>query len=215
MTGQGNAWNPGEWFGEANAREPANAAEAGSDEQLMFAFRDGDDRAFEALFLRYKQPLFGFFRRRVHDPVRAEELTQECFLALLRAREKYQARASFRTFLYAIALNLLRADRRKTVFRALWSGHVPETEAPDPGADAETSVLLRDALRRLDKNDREVLMLRTYEQLSYAEIAALLAMPVNTVRSRLFRARGALRELLTSAGTTTTATGKAQGKEQA
>src|ERR1700683_1665410 len=76
----------------------------GSDEQLMVAFSRGSTDAFNELFKRYKQPLFGFFRRRV--PAHAEELTQETFLALLRASSRYEPSALFRTYLYAIALNL-------------------------------------------------------------------------------------------------------------
>jgi len=60
-------------------------------------------------------------------------------------------------------------------------------------------VVLRDAVGRLERMDREVLLLREFEQLSYAEIADVLRLPVNTVRSRLFRARTALREMLTAA----------------
>jgi RNA polymerase sigma-70 factor (ECF subfamily) len=59
-------------------------------------------------------------------------------------------------------------------------------------------VLVRDAIGKLDRQDREIVMLREFEQLSYAEIAVLLKLPVNTVRSRLFRARAALHELLTA-----------------
>ena len=185
--------------GRAQASGTDTAAPDTSDEQLMRSFCSGEEAGFEALFLRYKQTVFGFFCRRVTDRARAEELTQECFLALLRSAERYRPEASFRTFSYAVALNLLRADRRKSTFRALWSADPPEAEVADPHGDgAEAGLLLRDALGRLEAPDREVLMLRTYEEMSYAEIAELLQMPVGTVRSRLFRARAALRDLLTS-----------------
>ena len=74
----------------------------GSDEQLMVAFSRGSTDAFSELFKRYKQPLFGFFRRRLTDPTEAEQLAQETFLAVLRASSRYQPRALFRTYLYAI-----------------------------------------------------------------------------------------------------------------
>jgi RNA polymerase sigma-70 factor (ECF subfamily) len=69
----------------------------GSDEELMIAFSGGKAEAFNELFARYKQPLFGFFRRRIADPALAEELTQETFLAILRASSRYEPRAQFRT----------------------------------------------------------------------------------------------------------------------
>jgi RNA polymerase sigma-70 factor (ECF subfamily) len=170
-----------------------------SDELLMAAFSQGSTDAFGELFLRYKQPLFGFFRRRVADSALAEELTQETFLAILRASSRYEPSATFRTYLYAIAFNLLRANRRKAVFRAMFFGARPEDREPAARSTIDTVVLLRDAVSKLEQVDREVLLLREFEELSYAEIAELLRVPLNTVRSRLFRARMALRDLLLEA----------------
>ena len=167
-----------------------------TDEQLMSALARGSTLAFDELFARYMQPLFGFFRRRVADPSHAEELTQETFLALLRAAPRYQPSASFRTYFYAIALNLLRAHRRKSAFRAMFHG-TSDHEASTANT-LDTDLYLRQAMRKLDRIDREILLLREFEQLSYAEIANLLDLPLNTVRSRLFRARTALRDLLSA-----------------
>jgi len=167
-----------------------------SDEQLMIAFSRGSADAFGELFSRYKQPLFGFFRRRVADPALAEELTQETFLAVLRAASHYEPSATFRTYLYAISFNILRANRRKAVFRAMFSGTEPGDREPAVRSTIDTVVLLRDAVGKLERVDREMLLLREFEELSYAEIAELLKLPLNTVRSRLFRARTALRDLL-------------------
>jgi RNA polymerase sigma-70 factor (ECF subfamily) len=167
-----------------------------SDEHLMLAFSKGSADAFDDLFHRYKQPIYGFFRRRVSDPSHAEELSQETFFALLRAARRYQPRALFRTYLYAIAFKILRAHRRKSAFRAAF--FLQKDKLPDPAAhDAtESSLWVRRAVEKLDAIDREILLLREFEQLSYAEISDLLDLPLNTVRSRLFRARTALRDLL-------------------
>ncbi len=80
-----------------------------TDEHLMLAFSRGDADAFSELFARYKQPLFGFFRRRLADQALAEELTQDTFVAVLRASERYEPTALFRTYLYAIGLPSARA----------------------------------------------------------------------------------------------------------
>ncbi len=167
-----------------------------SDEELMTAFARGSTDAFTELFARYKQPLFGFFWRRVADRAQAEELTQETFVAVIRAAPRYEPSAQFRTYLYAIALKILRAYRRKAAFRATFLGS--EAEHPEPAAESGvvTQVFMREAIRKLEDVDREIVLLREFEQLSYVEIAELLKLPVNTVRSRLFRARTALRELL-------------------
>jgi RNA polymerase sigma-70 factor (ECF subfamily) len=174
----------------------ARFGEDRTDEQLMVAFARGHADAFSALFLRYKQPLFGFFRRRVSDPALAEELTQETFLAVLRAGSRYQACALFRTWLYAIAFKILRAHRRKAIFRDMFHGQAPAGHEPAVESGVATEVLMRQAVGKLEPLDREVLLLREFEQLSYAEIAELLGLPLNTVRSRLFRARTALHDLL-------------------
>jgi RNA polymerase sigma-70 factor, ECF subfamily len=176
--------------------EQAEVPAGDTDEQLMAAFARGSADAFDALFARYRQPLYAFFCRRMADRSHAEELTQETFLAIVRARGRYEATALFRTWLYAIALRILRLWRRKTAFRAVFSGTLPADREPADPAATGNDFILRDAVRRLDRIDREVLLLREFEELSYAEIASVLKIPVNTVRSRLFRARSALRELL-------------------
>ncbi len=182
---------------QANPASPPDSASAGvSDERLMLAFSQGSSNAFAELFSRYKQPIYGFFRRRLAEPAHAEELTQETFLALLRAASRYEPRALFRTYLYAIGFKILRAHRRKAAFRATFFGQpksVPELAKRDA---TESGLWVRRAVAKLDPIDREILLLREFEQLSYAEIADLLQLPVNTVRSRLFRARTALRNLL-------------------
>jgi RNA polymerase sigma-70 factor, ECF subfamily len=169
-----------------------------SDERLMAAFARGSTEAFNTLFARYRQPVYGFFCRRMADSSHAEELAQETFLAVVGARGRYAARASFRTYLYAIALRILRSYRRKAAFRAMFAGNVPAEREPGTRATMDAAIALREAVGKLDGVGREVLLLREYEELSYEEIAAVLGIPVNTVRSRLFRARMALREVLTA-----------------
>jgi RNA polymerase sigma-70 factor (ECF subfamily) len=174
---------------------------AESDEQLMVAFSRGSTDSFGELFSRYKQPMFGFFRRRLRDPAQAEELTQETFLAILRASPHYEPSATFRTYLYAIGFNILRAHRRKAAFRAMFHGAMFDDAGREDREVAvrntmDADLWLRDAVNKLERVDREILLLREFEQLSYAEIAELLRLPLNTVRSRLFRARTALRDLL-------------------
>jgi RNA polymerase sigma-70 factor (ECF subfamily) len=178
--------------------EPSDPAAQQTDEQLMVAFARGQADAFTLLFARYRQPLFGFFRRRLSDAAQAEELAQETFLAVLRGSVRYEATALFRTWLYAIGFKILRAHRRKAVFRAMFSGSAPEHHEPAARDHLDRDMLLRDAMGRLDRMDREILLLREFEQLSYVEIGVLMRVPVNTVRSRLFRARTELRNLLSA-----------------
>jgi RNA polymerase sigma-70 factor (ECF subfamily) len=164
-----------------------------SDEVLMLEFKGGSRAAFEELYSRYCGPLYGFFRRRLNCPQRAEDLAQETFLAVIRGASRYEPRALVRSYLYGIAMKLLFTERRKQ----LRDGSPPECP-PEPSASGtqETGLWVREAVARLDASEREILMLREYEQLSYVEIAELLRLPINTVRSRLFRARMALKQQL-------------------
>jgi RNA polymerase sigma-70 factor (ECF subfamily) len=163
----------------------------------MLALSHGSSAAFDQLFLRYRQPVFAFFRRRTMDLARTEELTQETFIALLRAASRYEQRTLFRTYLFAVAFRILRADRRKIAFRSFFFASTPKIELAAANSKSNDEILwLRQGLARLDATDREILLLREFEQLSYLEIADILKLPLNTVRSRLFRARLALREHL-------------------
>jgi RNA polymerase sigma-70 factor, ECF subfamily len=166
-----------------------------SDEALMLEFQGGSRAAFEELFARYRKPLYGFFGRRLNNPERAEDLAQETFLAVIRAASRYEPRALVRTYLLGIALKLLAAERRKL---SMSSTLKQSSREPQTGGTPERVLWVRQAMEKLDAPEREILMLREYEQLSYSDIAELLRIPVNTVRSRLFRSRLALKSYLES-----------------
>jgi len=166
-----------------------------SDEELLLDYRRGarerSEKALADLFARYRDPLFGFFYRRTLDRNRAEDLVQETFVSVMTGRERYEARAPVRSYLFGIAFRVLAAERRR-------HGRLTALLVDEPGeashVDAELAV--RKALSLLQETEREMVMLREYEQLSYGEIAEVLSIPVNTVRSRLFRARMALKRYL-------------------
>lgn len=158
----------------------------------MQAFKHGEGPAFRELFDRYKNPIYGFIRRRVDDPARAEEITQDVFMALVQNRNGYETRASFRTFLYRIAMNRVVSEYRRAGKETGLKGSVA-------GCDPTIVHQVRDALERIEPEQKQVVMLREYEGLSYQEIAEVLKVPVGTVRSKLFRAKLALRELLAPA----------------
>lgn len=165
-----------------------------SDEDLIAQVRAGSRTAFDTLFSRYREAVWQFFRRRTTERARAEELAQDTFVAVLDGAARYEGRGSFRSFLFGIAYRVLLADRRKTAFRF---AEPLEAEPADPHSPApDHGIWVRDALDTLDGDAREILMLREYEQLSYQDIADLRNIPINTVRSQLFRARAALRTAL-------------------
>jgi RNA polymerase sigma-70 factor (ECF subfamily) len=165
----------------------------------MLEFQGGSRAAFEELFARYRKPLCGFFGRRLNNPERAEDLTQETFLSVIRGAARYEPRALVRTYLLGIALKLLAAERRRFLTSTAHRQSAPESKTD---GTPEAALWVRQAMEKLDAPDREILMLREYEELSYSDIAELLRIPLNTVRSRLFRSRLALKSYLESAATT-------------
>lgn len=170
-----------------------------SDEELMLAFKGGEALAFGELFARYKNPIYGYVRRRVDDPGRAEEITQDVFLALVQHRNGYEVRASFRTYLYRIALNRVVTEYRKKKEKDPIEEGSPAYAKAAAGEDPAVVQQVREALEQLEPEQREIVLLREYQGLSYQEIAEVLKIPVGTVRSRLFRAKVALRDLLAPA----------------
>ena len=89
-----------------------------SDEDLMLSCRDGDEGAFEVLYRRYERPIFSFIYRMVLSAADAEDLCQETFFKVVRAKKKYRASAKFKTWLFHIALNLCRDRIRRMKFRS-------------------------------------------------------------------------------------------------
>jgi RNA polymerase sigma-70 factor (ECF subfamily) len=170
------------------------------DARLMLAFRDGDRRAFESLFSRYTPRVLTFLTRMVRDRARAEELTQDVFVRVYNAAERYEASARFSTWIFGIAHNLAlndlaRAHRRYE--RA--DGMLEELGAADPAASAEDKLdavrmqtRLERALAALPERQRAALLLRSEQGLSYEEIAEALSATVSSVKSLIHRAREAL-----------------------
>src|SRR5271157_4512244 len=152
-----------------------------NDESLMLDFKRGSSQAFQMLFEQYRAPLYAFFYRRLGSPERAEDLTQDTFVAVIRAVERYEPLATVRTYFYSIASNLLLGERRKQARRSgtLESGDTGE-ELPECFGNPDDVLWVRQALVKLEPLEREILMLREYEQLTYAEIAEVLGVPVNT-----------------------------------
>jgi RNA polymerase sigma-70 factor (ECF subfamily) len=183
------------------------------DAQLMLAFQAGDDAAFDALFRRWSAPVLRHLERLVREAATAEELMQEAFLRVFRARERYQPQARFTTWLFTIATNLalneLRRPRRRASHRsaeeeeddraplALASGGAPADEvahARRVGAEVEES------LAALPERQRAALLLAAVEGLSYAEIAESLETTEKSVKALVHRARVALAQAMNARG---------------
>lgn len=171
-----------------------------ADGELAVAFRDGDDRAFAALYERYKHPLYVFALRMIGEADGARDLVQDAFLRAFERRTQLQRPDSFRSWLFAIArnrcLSLMREGRRQAPLEEA----PPEAivvEAAADGVETEQTVRrIRRALSELKVEYREVLILREYQDLSYQEIAQITESTESAVKSRLFKARRALHDAL-------------------
>lgn len=152
--------------------------------------------AFGELVRRHQDFVYGAALRIVRNPVMAQDIAQEAFVRAHRALPGFRGQAQVRSWLYRIATNLaLNAVQRR---REYPSDSLPDTPARrDPAADTETLALrdeLEAAISELPPKLKEPLVLREYEGMSYQAIADLLELPINTVRTRILRARRALRE---------------------
>lgn len=181
------------------------------DLELMLAVRRGDAESFDALLARHRAPLVNFFLRMVRDHALAEDLAQEVFLRVFRARERWKPDAKFTTWLYRIATNLaLNAlrDSKRTVPVAGAEGDdedggggAANLADPAPGADermmlSERERIIRQAVSALPENQRAAVVLHKYQGVDYREIGRVLGVSESAVKSLLFRAYETLRARL-------------------
>jgi RNA polymerase sigma-70 factor (ECF subfamily) len=183
---------------------------ATSDVELMLGVKAGDDACFEALLARYRTPLVVFLYRMVRDRAAAEDLAQEAFLRVFRARTGYAPGAKFTTWLFRIATNLalnwLRDGRRRAQELSLDSAEEddrPALDPPDGGATIEQQILereralrIREAVAALPEKQRAAVLLHKYQDLGYDEIARILGCSQSALKSLLFRAYETLRTRL-------------------
>lgn len=188
--------------------EPSRASgvgEASNDTELMLLVKAGDDASFARLLTRHREPIISFLYRMVQNAAIAEELAQDVFLRVYRAREKYEVSAKFTTWLYCIAtnvaLNHIRDGKRARNTEALDD---PESSvhqvlrSPEPTAEEQLVAgslgwEVRKAVGELPANQRTAVILHKYQELDYRQIATALGCSESAVKSLLFRAYEALR----------------------
>jgi len=176
-------------------------ARVASDPELLAAWRQGDRRAGQVLFARYFEPVSRFFANKLGRG--QDDLVQETFEACVRGRDRLRHDTSFRSYLFAVAFNVLKAHFRRqrshARIDALGSASIHDL-APGPSTVARTveqEGLLLEALRRIPLDLQVVLELRYWEDMSSTEIGAVLDLPSPTVRSRLQRGRALLERTIT------------------
>lgn len=184
------------------------------DVRLMLKVRDGDAAAFEELVLRYQNRLLAVLEHLVGNRDLAEDLTQEVFLRIYRARERYTPGAKFSTWMFTIANNVA-SNARRTLARRR-EVHIDPSASGSMGADplaqmalaasgqmptrqldnSETRRIVQSAIGNLNERQRLAVLLSKFEGMSYADISEVMELSPQAVKSLLSRARGSLRDAL-------------------
>ncbi len=173
-----------------------------TDQQLVVRAQRGDSRAFDLLVLKYQGRIATLVARFVNDATEVEDVTQEAFIKAFRALPKFRGESAFYTWLYRIASNaaknyLVARGRRPATTTDVQDAEyfeegdaLREIETPENAYfGSELAKTVQGALEGLPDELRAALSLREFDGLSYEEIADVMACPVGTVRSRIFRAR--------------------------
>jgi RNA polymerase sigma-70 factor (ECF subfamily) len=185
---------------------------ARSDVQLMLDVKAGDEQSFELLLQRYRTPLVNFLYRMVRAREEAEDLAQEVFLRVYRARKDYVPSAKFTTWLFRIATNLaLNSVRDNRHQRMEVSLDAPVTIDAEEGDEKPLDIaekhpnieqylveearkkMIRHAIDKLPEKQRAAVLLHKYQELDYGDIAKILECSESALKSLLFRAYETLR----------------------
>ena len=185
-----------------------------SDQQLVVRSQQGDKRAFDVLVLKYQQRIASIVSRYLRDQDEVADVTQEAFIKAYRALANFRGDAQFYTWLYRIAINtaknhlVAKSRRPPNTDKDINDGEFSENSVVLEAEDQPETLLARDQLQSvilaavddLQEDLRTALMLREFDGLSYEEIAEIMACPVGTVRSRIFRARETIEKKMAQMG---------------
>lgn len=198
----------------ATTQSKTNPCLSDPDVQLMLRVKQGDEEAFSELVENYQDRLVGIFTNVLGDREAAEDLAQETFLRIYRARNGYEPQARFATWLFRIANNLAsntkrsKGRRKEVQFGTGETGPLstrpPEKNLPEKSAlmparmldKAELLKVVHEAMDSLNERQRIAVLLNKFEEMSYADIAATLELSPSAVKSLLSRARENMKDHL-------------------
>jgi RNA polymerase sigma-70 factor, ECF subfamily len=179
------------------------------DFKLIEAFRKGDEKAFEEIVRRYHRQVANIIYLTLGNREEVDDLSQEVFVRVFRSLERFEYDSSLYSWIYRIAVNLCIDEiRKKRIRKLIPLDFLTESKlegekkskavatASDELLHKEKEEIIRDALAKLSPLHRTVILLREYQDMSYGEISKTLHISQQAVKSRIFRAREELRELL-------------------
>ena len=190
--------------------ESRSDAQHPSDAELVLRCQRGDARAFDDLVRRYQDRVYNMVYRMSRNHADALDITQTAFLRTFESLGRFESRSSFYTWLFRIAVNACISNRRRAkhqpiLLQSLVSDDENAPRGFEPAAPPQRahesdnqifSARLADALAKIDPEFRAAVLLKDVENFDYAEIAGILEVPIGTVKSRIFRGRAMLRDLL-------------------
>jgi RNA polymerase sigma-70 factor (ECF subfamily) len=173
-----------------------------ADEDLMVQYQRGEVRAFELLLARHRRPVYNFILRFVGDKETAEDLLQEAFLRVIKGADNYKRQAKFTTWLYTIARNLCVDQSRRRKHRKHASLDAPMSVSEDSNTlldvipssemasdrksvNKELHATMQRAIAALVEEQREVFLMREFLDMPFKDIADVVGVPENTVKSRM------------------------------
>jgi len=195
-------------FGQERTAEAVDVA----DLHLVDSLREGSEKAYEELLLRFQQPVYALALRLLDDQSEACDVVQEVFLKVFRNVGSFRGQSTLKTWIYRITVNEAH-NARRWFFRHRkadveldrnpdesrnWKEIIPDrSRSPfDEAFDSEQHIMIEVALKRINPIFREAVALRDISDLAYDEIAEILGVSLGTVKSRILRGREALREEL-------------------
>lgn len=174
-----------------------------SDEWLVQRMAEGDQVAFEAFIHRYHGPLLGYLERHLRNREKAEDLVQETFLRMIRQLQKSSIPAQIRPWLYKVALNLCRDYWKSISYRNDQQTDLEFVDRRDDGPSVieiferqETRKEILRSLDQLSEIQKEIVLLRFYQELKLQEISDIMEIPLSTIKTNLYQALKKLRSRL-------------------
>ncbi len=171
------------------------------DFSLIQAFKDGDETAFKDLVTRHKEKVRNLIYLNLGNTSAIDDISQEVFLSVYRKLKQFRFQSQFTTWLYTITINKIRDHVRKQKIMSIFSAFSGDDNEgyADNGSHRENfdiNEMVREAIAKLPPKLREPLILRDFEGMSYQEISETTGIESGTVKSRIFRAREALKKQL-------------------
>ncbi len=185
-----------------NEVKPQTILTLDDDFSLIHRFIKGDELAFKTLVIRHKEKVRNIIYLMLGNTDHLDDIAQEVFISVFRKLDTFKFESQFSTWLYRITVNKCKDHLRKVKIRNLFSSFNSDDDsnsshpASDIKDDFDVRDIVKENLAKLPDKLRIPLILRDYEEMSYQEIAESLQTEIGTIKSRIFRAREALKKLL-------------------